>query len=62
MIGFGEDIEIKNSKDECDYWYGGCDYILTDEDIEILKQGKFINFSVNQEYGCTLSYRSQEDK
>ena len=44
---------------ECDFMYGGECYILTDADIELLKQGKIINFSVNDEYGCALLYKGE---
>lgn len=47
---------LKDSKEECDYMFGGCDFSINDEDIAALKSGKVINFSVNCEYGCTLSY------
>ena len=51
---------VEFSVKDCDYIYGGCDFVITDEDIELLKSGKIINFSVNDEYGCTLSYRKGE--
>ena len=41
---------------DANFMYGGEIYILTDKDIEILKSGLIINFSVNDEYGCTLQY------
>lgn len=60
-------IEDKNTylgafdnTDECDFMYGGERFVLTDEDIELLKQGKIINFSVNDEYGCTLQYKGSK--
>lgn len=43
-----------NTLDEADYEYGGEDITLTPADIELLKQGKILNFDVNMEYGCTL--------
>lgn len=49
-----------NSTDEADYEYGGEDIIINDEDIELLKSGKILNFDVNMEYGCTLSYKKGE--
>lgn len=56
----GEFVSVVDSFQDCDYIYGGCDFVITDEDIELLKSGKIINFSVNDEYGCTLSYRKGE--
>lgn len=53
--GIYEFWEIVDSKKDCDYMYGGRDFVLTDADIAALKAGKIINFSVNCEYGCTLS-------
>lgn len=49
-------LGVFNNINECDFMYGGEQYRLTDKDIELLKQGKIINFSVNNEYGCTLQY------
>ena len=46
--------------DDAVYWYGGEDFVITDEDIELLKSGKILNFDVNAEYGCTLSYKKGE--
>ena len=48
--------EIIDNIEQADYICGGEDYILTDEDIKVLKDGKIINFDVNWEYGCTLRY------
>lgn len=50
-----------NSTDEADYEYGGEDIIINDEDIELLKSGKILNFDVNMEYGCCLIYKKGED-
>ena len=50
-----EDIAVKDNYKECEYLWGGCDFIVTDDDIELLKQGKIFNFTVNGEYGCTLA-------
>ena len=50
-----------DSLEDADYEFGGEDYIITDEDIKLLKSGKILNFDVNAEYGCTLSYRKGED-
>lgn len=55
-----EHYKVCDSYDECDYEFGGGDYFITDEDIELLKAGKIINFSVNDEYGCTLAYKMEE--
>lgn len=49
-----------DSTDEADYEYGGEDIIITDKDIELLKSGKILNFDVNMEYGCTLSYKMED--
>lgn len=46
--------------DEADYEYGGEDFIITDDDIELLKSGKILNFDVNMEYGCTLRYVKED--
>ena len=55
-----EFVRVVDSFKDCDYMYGGMDFFITDEDFELLKAGKIINFSVNDEYGCTLSYRKGE--
>ena len=63
MTGAFEEIKVCDTYDECDYCYGGTNYIITDDDIELLKAGKIINFSVNAgEYGCTLAYRKEQNK
>lgn len=54
-----ERIKVCDTYEECDYMHGGGDYIITDKDIELLKAGKIINFSVNLEYGCTLTYEKE---
>lgn len=54
-----EFVRVCNSFDDCDYIYGGNDFVITDRDIELLKSGKIINFSVVMEYGCTLSYKPE---
>lgn len=56
---FKQRVEVFDSYEECDYEFGGGDYFITDEDIELLKAGKIINFSVNDEYGCTLAYAKE---
>lgn len=56
-----EDCNYIDKEEDADWRFGGSTYILTDEDIEALKQGKMINFSVNMEYGCVLKY-VKEDK
>ena len=53
-------IGVFDKEEECDYIYGGEDFYLTDEDIMLLKQGKIINFDVNEEYGCTLRYKNSK--
>lgn len=55
-LGVFDDIK------DCNSMYGGEAFVLTDEDIELLKQGKIINFSVNDEYGCTLRYEGSQTK
>ena len=50
---------IKDEKD-ADFMYGGVRFIITDSDIERLKNGEILNFSVNMEYGCTLKYERCE--
>lgn len=54
-----EHIKVCDTYEECNYMHGGGDYIITDKDIELLKAGKVINFSVNLEYGCTLTYEKE---
>lgn len=54
-----EQIKVCDTYKECNYMHGGCDFIITDKDIELLKAGKIINFSVNLEYGCTLTYEKE---
>lgn len=48
--------KVVDSYKEADYGYGGERYFITDKDIELLKQGKVINFFCNDEYGNTLEY------
>ena len=62
-VGKGFHIDYAWDEDEydnCNYGFGGTDFIITEEDIELLKQGKIINFTVNDEYGCTLAYEGNE--
>ena len=47
---------IKDEKD-ADFMFGGEEFVITDEDIQSLKNGYILNFFVNMEYGCTLKYR-----
>ena len=47
-------FEIKDSYEQCDYWYGGEDYIITKEDLIALLNGKILNADVNWEYGITI--------
>ena len=51
---------IDNLRD-AKYLYGGQDFVLTDEDIELLKSGKIFNFFVEDEYGCTLRYEKDSE-
>lgn len=46
---------IKEYKD-AEILYGGELYVITDDDIERLKNGEILNFFVNEEYGCILKY------
>lgn len=55
-MGMNERSKIIDDLNDADHLYGGEDYVLTDEDIELLKQGKIFNFVVQSEYGCTLRY------
>ncbi len=32
------------------------DLVITDEDIELLKSGKILEFSINDEYDCAMAY------
>lgn len=45
-----------SNKNEADYIYGGETIQLSDMDIRKLRNGLFLNFSVNDEYGCVLEY------
>lgn len=49
-----ECIKTVDTLEKCDDWFGRTDFILTDADIEALKQGKIINASVDREYAITL--------
>ena len=53
---YDEEIEVKDKIEDCSYLFGGTDFFITEEDFNLLRQGKIINFSVNGEYGCTLQY------
>lgn len=55
-INNDEFIKVVDTLDECNFMFGGPIYIITDEDIKLLKSGKIINFSCNYEYGCALIY------
>jgi hypothetical protein len=61
MISEFEDAKYIDNEEEADWLYGGSEYILTDEDIEALKHGKMINFTVNMEYGCILKYVKEKN-
>lgn len=50
---------IEDIKD-AEYLWGGADYVLTEDDLKALQEGKIINFSVNMEYGCTLRVEKKE--
>lgn len=49
---------VKDYK-EADFIYGGEIYIITDDDIDRLKNGEILNFFVNEEYGCILKYKKE---
>lgn len=49
---------VKDYK-EADFIYGGEIYVITDDDIERLKNGEILNFFVNEEYGCILKYTKE---
>lgn len=49
---------IKN-KNDAEYLFGNAgNFVLNDKDIERLKNGEILNFTVAAEYGCTLEYKS----
>lgn len=62
MIAPDEFVKVVDTYDLADYIYGGEDFMITDEDIELLKSGKIINFSINEEYGCTLAYMNEKER
>ena len=35
---------------------------ITDEDIELLKSGKILEFSINDEYDCAMAYSKEEKR
>lgn len=47
---------------ECDWLFGGEIIDINDEIIEALKEGKVLNFFVNDEYGCVLRYTEENDE
>ena len=49
---------IKN-EDDADFLYGGERFEITAEDIMRLMLGDVLNFFINDEYGCTLKYKSK---
>jgi hypothetical protein len=53
--------KVCNDISEASYLYGGEDYILTDDDLELLKNGAILNFFVNDEYGCTIRYQASNE-
>ena len=42
--------------DSCSY----IDLVITDEDIELLKSGKILEFNINDEYDCAMAYSKGE--
>lgn len=47
-------FEIKERYEDCNYLYGGEDYIITADDLTALAEGRILNTDVNSEYGITL--------
>ena len=47
-------FEVKDNYEQCNYWYGGEDYIITKDDLIALVNGKILNADVNWEYGITI--------
>ena len=47
-------FEIKDNYAQCNYWYGGEDYIITKRDLIALLKGKILNADINWEYGFTI--------
>ena len=56
-----EDIKIITNRKDANWLYGGSRFILTEDDIKALREGKIINFSINNEYGCTLELEGREE-
>lgn len=47
--------QFVDTLDEAEYFYGGDDYELTDEDLKLLMEGKILNIGINcNEYGITI--------
>ena len=47
-------FDIKENYDDCNYLYGGEDYIITGHDLIALANGKILNTDINMEYGFTI--------
>ena len=47
-------FEIKDNYAQCNYLYGGEDFIITKKDLIALLKGKILNADVNWEYGITI--------
>ncbi len=52
-------IDIENENTPFGKRYGGDVFIITDEDIENLKNGKLIGLDVQNEYISYLKYRAK---
>lgn len=56
-----DECKIITDRKDANYLYGGSRFIMTEDDIKALREGKIINFSVNDEYGCTIELEGRED-
>lgn len=61
-IAHFEEIQIVDSIEKCFFNYGCVDFILNDDDIKALKNGKIINASIASEYAITLRYEESKNE
>jgi len=59
-IVLNDTIDIENETTPFGKRYGGDVFIITDEDIENLKNGKLIGLDVQNEYISYLKYKPNE--
>lgn len=58
---YAEEIQTIDDMKDCFEYFGRNDFILDDQDIEDLKNGKIINASIECEYSMTLRYRKGKE-